>query len=652
MTVLGSLSSVNLIAAAGILGNIGGIALGTSTELISNISTYTSTSPVINFTSSSGGYVSVNVVANTFPALTNAIPTAYQGNLGSGTLTAAITSQTNQIMCNGNLGEFEQVFNSAQAFVSSTNTLIKTAVNANDPNVIVAFGNQDNVITGSLSKLTLAFSAFSDDLAQSGNTIDFVNLNNLGSPAALLKQIGSSSYTNPGLNTALLSAGLPSGKVTDIEGSDFTNVEQKLIYQAMTQVTGTDLSTVLTQLGVTTAGIVTLADLLNPVKLFPRSFNTLTTPTANGLRGIYINSTGNVNSLLETELPESVMNPLQDNDSQSISYITLQQVIPPDQALANKALTNALSQVKTIFDTTGSILAAATQTLETNKGLNLINALIKPLPDNVYDYFTQTLTTGTGPFGTYLLTDIIGTPTGWITNDELSNTVTIFNSMTNANAFVELTNSVDGVYTVMANTASGIYTTLTGTIPNPNPPPDDLNQYTTTIPGGLPGAGSYVADSESGSIQLAFNNGLIPAMLSEVNTIIANYPAQVTQLNSNWANISVQLINVDQNLVLAGVDFANLQPNLQPTGLAFGLSDYGLDTVEGGAAFVMESLAQLNTIGGQAIVSTMREARNQVKLAGAGIETDITVSEVIAEPQATLSSGQYTVSEAAGQKII
>lgn len=648
MTVLGSLSSINLIAAAGLLGNIGGIALGSNIALSANINTYTSTSPVINFTSSGGGYVSINVVANTFPALTNAIPTAYQGNLGSGTMTAAITSQGNQILCNGDLGQFEQVFNAAQGFVSSTNLLIKSAVNANDPNVILAFGNQDNVITGSLSKLTLAFSAFSDDLARTGTTIDFANLNNLGSPAGLLKQIGSSIYTNPGLNTALLSAGIPSEKVLDIEGSDFTDVEQKLIYQAMTQVTGRDLASVLSQLNVTTPGINTLADLLNPVKLFPQSFNTFTTPTANGLRGIYIDSSGNVNSLLETELPNAVMNPLQNTGSQVISYITLQQVIPPDQALANKALTNALLQVKTIFDTTGYSLTVATQTLETNKGLNLINALTKPIPDNVYTYFTQTWTTGTGPYGTYLLTDIIGTPTGWVVIDEISNTVAILNTMTSANAFLSLTNPVDGVYTVMANTSAGNYTVCVEV--DPGPPPE--YSCTTTIPGGLPGAGSYVANTASGSIQAAFTNGLIPAMLAEVNTIITNYPTQVAQLNANWANISIQLDNVEQNLILAGVDFANLQPNVQPTGLAFGLPDYGLDTVEGGAAFVMESLAQTSTIGGQAIISTMREARNQVKLAGAGIETDIVVSDVIAEPQAVLSSGEYTASEAASQKII
>jgi hypothetical protein len=61
-----------------------------------------------------------------------------------------------------------------------------------------------------------------------------------------------------------------------------------------------------------------MADLLNPVKMFPRSFNTLTAPTANGLRGIYIDSTGAVNTRLETELPNSVLAPLTGNPLQDL----------------------------------------------------------------------------------------------------------------------------------------------------------------------------------------------------------------------------------------------------------------------------------------------------------------------------------------------
>ena len=76
----------------------------------------------------------------------------------------------------------------------------------------------------------------------------------------------------------------------------------------MTQITGDTLSQVLQVFGVTTANINTMADLLNPYKIFPNSFQTLTVVDINGvLQNIYINATGGVNSTLATTLPPAVL---------------------------------------------------------------------------------------------------------------------------------------------------------------------------------------------------------------------------------------------------------------------------------------------------------------------------------------------------------
>jgi hypothetical protein len=82
------------------------------------------------------------------------------------------------------------------------------------------------------------------------------------------------------------------------------------MYTAMTQITDTALDQILTVMAVTTVGITSMADLLNPVKLFPNSFASLTVPTKYGSRGIYTNTTGSVNQNLITELPEYVMSSL------------------------------------------------------------------------------------------------------------------------------------------------------------------------------------------------------------------------------------------------------------------------------------------------------------------------------------------------------
>jgi len=645
MTILGTLSAVNLTAAAGILGNIGGVALAANADLTSNISSYTSVGVVSQFANiANSGYVSINIVANTFPALTNAVPTAYQGNIGNTTLTSIVTTQSNQIMGNGDLGQFEQVFSAADVFVFTNNQLIKSAINANNANVTTTYTSQDNIITGELSDLTVAFVPFSVDLGRLGILINFENLDNFGSPAAILQQIATYSYSVPALDTALINAGIPEDKVNDLANTTFTDAEQKLIYQAMTTITGSDLTEILKLLRVTTPGIATMADLLNPVKIFPESFNTFTAPTVNGLRAVYLNSSGTVNSNLETQLPSDVLVALQGTVTQSMPYARLKQIVPADQALASKAITAALIQVTTIFNTTGPRLSAATFGLETNKGLNLINSLTAPCPADVLDYFRNTFATGSGPDGILLLTDVIGTPTGYIITDALSNTVAVLNTMTVAGAFANLTNAVNGVYTVMANTIAGDYTSFT---PGVDPDP---GTYTVTIPGGLPGAGTYSGFPESVPLSAAFVN-LNSNMTANVNSIVSLNSTLVGYTNDNWNAISSLIDTVNVNLALSNIDFANLVPNTSPISLATSLADYGLDTTEGGAAFVLESLAT-NTQGGQAIVSTMREARNQERLSSAGIETNIIVSDEVAEPQAQLSDGQYTASEAASQKIV
>lgn len=323
------------------------------------------------------------------------------------------------------------------------------------------------------------------------------------------------------------------------------------------------------------------------------------------------------------------------------TYDQLRRVIPPDQALANKGLQAGLEQVKNIFDTALPALATATEGLESNTDLSAINALTQPLPANVTAYYTQTLATGSGVDGLLLLTDVLGSITGVNISEPLANTTAILNTMTSEGDFVALTNGTTGVYTVMETTAAGTYTV-----------DDGMGMFTTTIPGGLPGAGSYTANTSSASIANAFSGGLNPAMVSTVDSIVSANPTQVAQTTANFTVICNQLLTEQINLARADIQFANLLPNTVPWSLVYNLASDGLDIVEGGTAFVLQSVANTATQGGQAMISTMREARNQVRLNSAGMQTDITISDEYPEPEADLGTTQYTVAQAVSQKII
>ena len=332
------------------------------------------------------------------------------------------------------------------------------------------------------------------------------------------------------------------------------------------------------------------------------------------------------------------------------TYSQLRQIIPPDQALASKALQAGLEQVKNIFDTSLPALAVATKGLESNVGLDDINNLTEPLPANVAAYFTDTLATGSGPDGLLLLTDVIGSIAGYNITGSIANTTTILTNMTSSGYFTSLTSPSNGVYTVMENCIANVYT-QSEIDPDTHLPVG--NSYVVVIPSGLPGAGTYgPANTAANAIANAFSSGLNPAMVSLVGTIVSAHPTDVANTTAYFNIISGQLVTQNTNLAKAGVSFANILPGQSPWSLVYNLASNGLDVVEGGSAYVLQSVANINTQGGQAIVSTMREARNQARLSAAGMQTDIIVSDQYPEPEADLGDTQYTTAQATTQKII
>lgn len=645
----GFLSSVNLIAGAGILGNVGGVPISANSAVITAISDYGNLAAVVQFANvrSTGNAVLLsntmsslnNLAANIFPALTDAVPTSYQASLGNtpiGGMTSIVSTEINQIMGNGDIGIFDQVLTTADAFRISSNQLINSTVNANDTAATSTYSSQDTIMTGGLNQITVAFRAFGEDLAALGFAIDLANLSNLGSPEALLRQIYTRTNGLPDLTQALTEAGIDRSVIDNIDTVSMTDQQQKIAFEVMTKITRNPLIQVLLLLRVSTLGLSNLADLLNPVKAFPKSFNTLTAPTSNGLRAIYINSSGAVNTNLETELPANVLYPLQGYVTVRNTYSQLRKIIPSDWALANKAIQAGLEQVKSIFNTNLPELSAAVIGLESNRDLDLINALTDPLPTSVTAFYENSFVSGTGLNGTVLLADIIGSAGGWVVTANISSATNTLSTLTSAGALTTLTDGTNGVYTVMQNAIDGSYNVAN----------------TVVIPGGLPGTGTY------GSLDLAFTGpgtpgtGLLPAAYTLIDAVIANNSSAVTAANAAWSNVAAQISGEYALLTQAGIEFANLIPGQQATGLVDGLASYGLDTEVGGAAWLLESVANTATLGGQAVISTMREARNQVRLQLAGVQTSIIVDDQVPQPQADLSSGQYTAEEAANQKIL
>ena len=308
------LTPLQLTAGAGLLNNAG---IGVSSELQAAIAAYFAT-PLVAAANVAGylGYT-----ANSVPAFTDAVPIAFGGNLGgwgTSVMSNAIIAQArfdsgaNVSTGVPNTSKFCQIIAIADSYVYQTNVFINSAYNAQNY-LNNTFTNMDNTVTGDVTQVNLATPAFAQDLAALGSSIDLLNLNNLGSPLALLQQIYKVANGGiPVISVALNSVGVPVDIILNLTDPKLsvTDSIQKLIYTAMTQITGSDLTQVLTVLNVTTPNINTLADLLNPVKQFPNSFQSLTVPTINGSTPIYIDSAGGVNTQLTRLLPPYVVSSL------------------------------------------------------------------------------------------------------------------------------------------------------------------------------------------------------------------------------------------------------------------------------------------------------------------------------------------------------
>lgn len=320
------LTALQLDAAAGLLQNQG---IGINTGLTTAISSYENTaliSPLLTTISVGSSNVgnlgpslsstTINTLetlaANTCPALSDSVPSAYISSLGN-VMTDAVLDEANRDICGTNVSKLTQAVNQASAYSGQTTIFINSAKNS-QTYLGNTFSSINSMITGGVTRINLATGAFGQDLVNLGQLINLRDLNNLGSPLALIQQIFSITGTIPVVSIYFVAVGIPSNIVLSLTDPSISVADsvQALMYRAMTQITGDNLNQILTVLGVKTVGINTMADLLNPVKLFPNSFQSLTVPGTAFKRAIpiYVNSSGSVNETLKTELPDFVMSSL------------------------------------------------------------------------------------------------------------------------------------------------------------------------------------------------------------------------------------------------------------------------------------------------------------------------------------------------------
>ena len=213
---------------------------------------------------------------------------------------------------NKDLSIFCQGFGALVGYNGITNNFINSAVNS-QTYLGGTYTNADDMVSGGITSVNLCTEQWGNDLANLGGLIDLGNLSELGTPLALVKQLASVGGITPDLILYFSNAGVSVDLVVNLSSKDLasTDANQKAMYNAMTQITGTALTQILKILNVKTTNINTMADLLNPYKIFPNSFQTLTFIGTNGVsQNIYLNASGTVNDTIRQYLPKIAVSTL------------------------------------------------------------------------------------------------------------------------------------------------------------------------------------------------------------------------------------------------------------------------------------------------------------------------------------------------------
>ena len=182
--------------------------------------------------------------------------------------------------------DFLSGFMSTYGFIESSNDAILAVHNSQDF-LDGTYSNMDDLMTGDITGVSVATTIFGQDLIASGNAINLQTIATFGLPSNLLHTLQQNNAITASVSLALIGNDITVSELEQMLNniSSVTKEQERKIYGAFGIILGQDLKDVLISLNCKTQGLESLADLLNPIKLFPNSYQTLTVPVYNTVGG-------------------------------------------------------------------------------------------------------------------------------------------------------------------------------------------------------------------------------------------------------------------------------------------------------------------------------------------------------------------------------
>lgn len=502
---------------------------------------------------------------------------------------------------------FLSSFVTLTGYTQSTNASIN-AISNSTTQLASSYSNINDLMTGQITGVNLATGAFGQDLIKLGKALSLFTISHFGLPSNLLQTLQQNNAINQSLSLALLASGLTTSEIQNISTglTTATISQEQKIYGAFLIIVGPDLTDVLVPLNCKLK-LDTLADLLNVKKLFPTSYTSLTVPIYNTTVGptnsktyypIYDGDSVSsrltnpaISELIGTQVPPGPP-PIENKPINSGQYNIIQDlfkgfgsylinIIPTDQAVAAGAFVYSMQQIKNITQIAIEKFAQVVASLETGRGLNLIGGTNNPVDPALAQIALQTTGKGSGPNGTYTISDFFGCMSGL------------------PYAWADIQTKIQELQTAkLQQIYIDLYTEITGPA--------------------IPATIQNLIDDANNEILDIYNKNTDKAKI----------------LNTLWNNAGIQL-TLEQNARLSAIDPV---PNPQQK-LAFSpdtesnfvdtIPQYAKRTNPHMESQTLEAICDWFTVGGQSLVGLLREFRNKERLAEIGIPLDDNIDDTL-----------------------
>lgn len=542
------------------------------------------------------GYASIPALGNTPTSDYNSIPasdtsTNWDTKWQYGFVRLiALQARNSFYLNNGSYSDFVSSFSQCISFKNYRNRTISTLSNA-ITYLDGIYSNMNDLSTADITGVNIATLYWGQDLIATGRAIDLSKIDTFGNPAQLLLTLQGNNALTKAVSLALIVSGLTTAELGKILGKIevATQEQQRKIYGAFSIIQGNDLVDVLTPINCQTPGLVSLADLLDPRKLFPNSYISLTVPKYNP---IPLPTNSKTYFLIYTQ--DGVNLQLEGYGSD------LYNVIPKELAIACGALSASLLQIKNIKQMKIEKFSQVVTNLETMSQLAVGGTNLPTNTASVTSALAQ-VGTGSGTSGMFTASDFFGAMSGLYY--DFNKIQTLINQLQTPT----LASMYSTLYTYISTPANAPYSTLQTQI-------DSIN--------------------------------------AEIAAIKLTKPTDAAALNTAWISICSSLKIEQAARALAIPTLADLTSSITDiTSFAESIPTYALDTDPYEVSQVLEAITSgspstniatgsvtpannnaVGSLGGQSLVGYMREIRNATRIGLAGGILDNDISDVIPVP--------------------